>query len=299
MAIVSNQRKSDKNLYNRQTEEYIPISCHYDPYTLLTKNGELLQVISIPGILSDNLSYDLREVTQVARISLAKNIQSINVGCWIHNIRRKRNIDDSLEHSNIFSKDLHNEWAKKHNLKSSFTNCLYITVIMKGLAVGLNDVSNIIASTSSSTVIDKHEAHLQSTSESLNLITQSILKDLDIYGAEKLGLKFKNGIYYSDLLSLYNHLCNLNEHDTELPIKDLSEFLSIEGFAIGSRQIEVVQGTNRNFASILSIKEYHNSGQENLLSNLFLAPIEFIATEIFIQLRKIKCLMNIRTRIIY
>lgn len=54
--IISNSRKVDRDLFNNSAEDFIPIACHYDSNTLLTKNGELLQIIQINGINSENIS---------------------------------------------------------------------------------------------------------------------------------------------------------------------------------------------------------------------------------------------------
>ena len=52
-------QKSDSNLFNNSSEDFVPIACHFDEHTLLTKNGELLQTIEINGIHSEKISQDL------------------------------------------------------------------------------------------------------------------------------------------------------------------------------------------------------------------------------------------------
>jgi len=47
------KKKLDKGLYNALSEDFVPIACHYDKNTLLTKNGELLQIFQINGINSE------------------------------------------------------------------------------------------------------------------------------------------------------------------------------------------------------------------------------------------------------
>lgn len=49
-------KSSDSNLYNKASEDFVPVACHYDEYTLLTKNGELLQTIQINGIHSEKIT---------------------------------------------------------------------------------------------------------------------------------------------------------------------------------------------------------------------------------------------------
>lgn len=41
---------SSNDIYiNPKISNYIPITCHYDPNTLITKNGDLIQIIAISG----------------------------------------------------------------------------------------------------------------------------------------------------------------------------------------------------------------------------------------------------------
>lgn len=56
MLVLNSARKADKDLYNDASEDFIPIACHYDENTLLTKNGELIQIIQINGINAEHVS---------------------------------------------------------------------------------------------------------------------------------------------------------------------------------------------------------------------------------------------------
>jgi type IV secretion system protein VirB4 len=286
MALANSQRKSDKHLYNENAEEYIPLACHYDTSTLLTKNGELIQTIEISGMSSDMMVTNLNELTRDARISLAKHITSSDVACWIHTISRKQNIDDTLQYSNKFSSDLHEVWVNKNRIRAKFVNIVYITVVMKGMAIYLNNATQITDSTSNSTIIAKHETYLAQAAQKLYSITGAILEDLSIYGASRLGIRIVGERTFSDPLYLYSHILSFDENDVEVPVFDFSKYLAIDRYAVGSRQIEVINKGKQKFASILSLREYHNAGQEDLFAKTLQSPIEFIATEIFYPIDK-------------
>ena len=53
------KRKLNKNIYNDSSENFTPLACHYDKNTLLTKNGELLQIFQIDGLNSKRISKKL------------------------------------------------------------------------------------------------------------------------------------------------------------------------------------------------------------------------------------------------
>jgi len=292
MSAVQGERKSDKSLYNEAASDYIPLACHYDSVTLLTKNGELLQSLQITGMSSENVAHNLNEFTSIVRKSLAKHINQEELACWVHTIRRKKNIDDPLPYNNIFSNMLHQSWAEKHSLKETFVNVLYISVVYRGMTGKIQKVSDVMSAASKATAITKHEKILAANAESLYAITNNILSDLEAFGASRLKIKHLDGISYSEPLYLFNHLSSFSENSVEVPISDLSEALAVDKYAVGSRQIEVARLDSRHFASILSLREYHNSGQQDLFGAFLQVPIEMIATEVFYPTSKSEALKN-------
>ena len=112
--IVQNARKVDKDLYNNSAEHFIPIACHYDANTLLTKNGELLQTIQINGINSENISDKLFNLRDVVRSAISKNVTSKKFAFWIHTVRRKTNLDDTTPYNKLLPANIHHIWRQKN-----------------------------------------------------------------------------------------------------------------------------------------------------------------------------------------
>lgn len=281
MSPKASNRKSDKSLYNESVEDYIPLACHYDPATLLTKNGELLQVLEITGMSSEAVSNNLDTLTSLARGSLAKNINDENIACWIHTIRRKQNIDDPLPYDNLFSGNLHKAWSEKYDLKQRFVNVLYITVVVKGMGGKVQSVNGLISSTSTNTIISNHEKFLVSSAEKLYNITNNILTDLQSFGVSRLKIRHTEDKSFSDPIYLFSHLSSFNENSIEVRTSDLSTALGVDKYAVGCRQIEVVHKGKTHFASILSLREYHHSNQDDLFGAVLQLPIEMTSTEVF------------------
>ena len=91
MLIFNNTRKADKDLYNNSAEDFIPIACHYDSNTLLTKNGELLQIIQINGINSERITSELFNLREIVKGAIKKHVKDDKLAFWLHTIRRKTN----------------------------------------------------------------------------------------------------------------------------------------------------------------------------------------------------------------
>ncbi|MES2214841.1 MAG: hypothetical protein V4485_02320, partial [Pseudomonadota bacterium] len=266
--------------YNYASQDFIPIACHYDASTLLTKNGELSQTIQIRGTFSQTIGDDLAHLRDIIRSTIQKNVISDNFAFWIHTVRRKTNLDDSSPYPDPLSSTIHKVWRDKNYWHDKFVNTLYITIVHARSDMKISTPQAFIQSLFTSKIEKSHDEFVQGAAAKLHSVVDSILGDLGSFGATKLGLQELNGMYYSEPLSLYSRIMNLNEHQVLLPIKDLSEALSTNHYAVGNNQIEVIDGAQKKFSAIISIKEYHEMS-EDALDRILRLSVEFIATEIF------------------
>ncbi len=281
MLIFNNTRKADRDLYNNSAENFIPIACHYDANTLLTKNGELLQTIQINGINSEHIASQLSSVREIVRRAIKKNVESDNFAFWVHTIRHKTNLDDPTQYSKIFPANVHDMWKNKNFWDDKFVNTLYISIIHEPNAININNIKSMIGSLFSKELTNLQEQYLSTAFKNLNNIVDNILSDLKEYGAEKLGIRFVENDSLSDPLSLYHQIVHLTQKECIVPIADLSLSLSSNRYALGSDKIEVITSDlTKKFAAILSIKEYQEISTD-ALDRFLQLPIELIATEIF------------------
>ena len=71
-------------------EDFVPYVCHYDQNTILTKNGELLQIIRVTGFSNSSAVLEMISLRDAVRDSLKKNIQDVNYALWFNTLRRKK-----------------------------------------------------------------------------------------------------------------------------------------------------------------------------------------------------------------
>ena len=150
------------NKYFHNSYDLISASCDYDSTTLLTKNGELIQAIQINGISMENISSHLSELREMIRESIRTNVDTEDVSCWIHTVRRKTNLDDPQKYPNLMSQNIHDIWVKKNYWNDKFINTLYLSFVFGGLEIGTNEPSSIVKNFSAGKIIKKHEAYLGS-----------------------------------------------------------------------------------------------------------------------------------------
>jgi len=279
-------RKAEKSLYNSNASDYIPLSCHYDDSTLLTKNGELIQILKISGIESNAIAKNLNALRNVVRATLTANLDQDDFACWIHTIRREKNLDDPTQYKRPFSKDLHEMWVQKNSIRNKFVSTLYISIVLRGIGCHLKNLQSLSIWTSSRTAISQHEEKLAIAHKRLKSSVDNILDDLSKYYPTKLCIRHEGDKSYSDPLFVYSRIMHFRDTDVPVPLQDFSQALAVGEYAVGWNQIEMKDGKNQSFSSVLSLREYHNSGDEGIFTNILQLPIEFVATEIFFAIDK-------------
>ncbi|MCC8417404.1 MAG: VirB4 family type IV secretion/conjugal transfer ATPase [Rickettsia endosymbiont of Bryobia graminum] len=279
--MISNSRKVDRDLFNNSAEDFIPIACHYDSNTLLTKNGELLQIIQINGINSENISDQLFDLRKIVRNAIKTNTKNKNFAFWIHTVRRKTNLDDPTPYKKLLPANIHNLWQQKNYWDDKFVNTLYISIVYDSAALKIKNFGTFLTSLSFKKVTDFQNKYLESSIGILTNTVNSILSDLQEFGAVKLGIRFEGEESYSDLMFLYRRIIHLSEEYCLVPIANLANALASNQYAVGSDKIEVISAEHyKKFASIISLKEYQEISTA-ALDNFLQLPIELITTEIF------------------
>ncbi len=278
--ITDSLRKVDKDLYNNSAEDFIPIACHYDENTLITKNGELLQIIQINGINAENISAKLFDLREVVRNALKKNVQSNNFAFWIHTIRRKTDLDDPTPYNKLLPANIHDLWRRKNYWDDKFVNTLYISVVYDGAEVKIKNFKSYTNSLFYNVIADFQNKYLEGAFKQLSDTVDAILSDLQDFGAVKLGITFKEERSYSDLMFLYRRIVYLSEEHCLVPIANLANALSSNQYAVGGDKIEVISDSGKKFASIISVKEYQEVSH-TALDGFLQIPVELIVTEIF------------------
>jgi type IV secretion system protein VirB4 len=277
---VAVSKSSDSNLYNGASENFIPIACHYDEHTLLTKNGELLQTIQINGIHSEKISKNLFNLRKVVRESIRSTVTCKKFAFWVHTIRRKDDLDDDAEYNGLLSANIHDLWRNKNYWHDKFVNRLYITVVHKAPTLKLNNFNSWVHSLSASTISTFEEKYFAAAVIELNNTVNGILEGVDEYGAQKLGIRIEGEECYSDPMFLYRRIMQLNEEDCPVPISDISAVLASHQYSVGSDKIEVIGNGGKKFAALMSIKEYKEVSAE-ALDKFLQIPVEMVATEVF------------------
>src|SRR4051812_22111220 len=95
-------------------EDFIPYYCHYDAHTLLTKNGELMQIIKIASN-TRGLDYESGEseqstVREIIRAAILAAVTTDKMSLWIHTIRKRKSVRHAAQLPEAFAGYVHDRW---------------------------------------------------------------------------------------------------------------------------------------------------------------------------------------------
>jgi type IV secretion system protein VirB4 len=257
-------------------EIFFPYACHYDPETILTKNGELLQTIRITGYSEDILGEEI-SLRELIRKTILENIQTNKFAIWFHTVRRRINLQPPAIFPNQFSKDLNESWSKKNYWQDKYVNEQYITILCEG--------NNLDGKTltkgeffSKSELFKKQNKRMEEVKNTLSKAVDGILASLKGYGAYRLAAKEDRHGFRCEILEFFIKVAFLHERRMDMPILDLSSYLSFGKTVFGDNTFQVVANEKKFFGSMLTIKDYQ-SFDESLIDGVMRLPQEYIITE--------------------
>lgn len=279
--MFSGLRKFDKDIYNYNAPNFIPIACHYNEHTLLTKDGKLLQIIKVYGISSEKISDNIQNLREIIRASVKKHTNSYDFAFWMHTIRERQNLDDPTPYKKLLPASIHALWQRKNHWNDKFINTLYISIVHDSAKIKIKNFGSLINSLSTKLIVNFENKYLESAFQNLEILANNILNDFSAFDAEKLGITFENENTFSAPLFLYNRIANINDSDCLVPIIDLSSAIGRSTYTIrGDKMVVTNQKQDKKFISLLSLKEYQESPSE-VLDKFLQLPLELIITEIF------------------
>lgn len=276
--LMTQDTRSNEDRRDVYEPDFIPYACHYNPHTLLTKNGELLQTIKIVGFANETIGQKRIKLRDAVRQALTGSLPNDDFAVWFHTIRRSHDLRPAGEHPDMFSKQVNERWSELHEWDKKYTNELYITVVHDSQEVRISTPQNFMRAMWPPAHRKYREKFFSEAYEELESTVQSMLKTLELFGAKRLSIVEKNGVYNSEMIEFLGKIINLGDTTLNIPVVDLCEYLPSKDVAFGYNVMEVKGASGRHFGAILTIKEYKELTAQSL--DIFLQlPQEFIVSQ--------------------
>ncbi|MBY0408199.1 MAG: hypothetical protein K2Q01_10950, partial [Rickettsiales bacterium] len=276
--------------------EFIPYYCHYNPHTILTKNGELMQTIRIctntKGLNYESGTDASNIVREVIRAALVTHVKTDNIAIWMHTMRKRQGIRYKGKFKEPLAAKVHERWQQVHRWKYQYYNEIYITLLYEGQPSNLTDtdhLKDLIFFNRNrqfrNSYLDKIAGELDST---INAILATVNQS---FVAHRLAvvervpdpteMSVGQAVFYSEPMEFLGTLLNLRAEQVLLPQLDMSVALPSTNQTFGFNALETkTENGKRRFAAILSLKQYREVPSETI-DRLLQAPMEFIVTQAF------------------
>lgn len=208
---------------SQDLSDLISIACHYDNSTLLTKNGELVQIIKIKGF-SKRFSQGNNKLRDVIR-EIISNAIGPDVMFIIYSKRDYMNIDPSTVFQSEFAQIKHEIWVNENGFRHCLMNSLYIAIVHKG-AKNIHSNSDLIKNFFLSQIKKRFFEKLNKGLQELSDISIKILNSLEEFGVSMLSIVEKDNKLISEPLSFIFYLTHFYEKDVEISTAEYSKMLA-------------------------------------------------------------------------
>ncbi|HCU23620.1 MAG TPA: VirB4 family type IV secretion/conjugal transfer ATPase [Deltaproteobacteria bacterium] len=276
--------------------EFIPYACHYDENTILSKSGDLLQILKIDGLPFETAGHDWLLFQKNLRNTILRTLTKSRYAVYVHSIRRKQDSYPEGVFPSGFAHDLNEAWKNKHSKLDLYVNDFYLTLIQRARPAGIAGFKQRFESLFRKFEKSGQELELKRAHKELSSITQRFLSNLKDYGARLLGLEESEAGCFSEPARFFSQLINLEDRPVLLPAMEMARYLPAKRLFFGKDALETRGVRSGHLAAILSIKEYADSTVPGLLDRFLEIPAEFIMTQSFLLTERQSSLRQIQTQ---
>ena len=258
---------------------HLPYLAQVDDHTLLTRNGQMMQIIKLDGLPFETIGRADLDSRLAMRDSMLQSIASSRFAIVHHVVRRavEPRFEGSFDDS--FSTALDAAWRDRLAARRLFVNDLYLTLIVRPLRGRAGWADKLLGVAGNRPDRGERGADLRLLSQA----REQLMAALEPYGPELLtAYDLPTGLA-SQQLEFLATLFNGTATPMLLPTGDLGHAVPRRTISFGADTIELgpVDGEPPEFAAILSAKDYPGSTSAGMLDDIYRLPFAMQVTQSF------------------
>jgi type IV secretion system protein VirB4 len=277
--------KADSRVIEREKPAgtHLPYARHVDGATLETRDGLLLQVIRLDGLLFETADTDELNYRAALRDAMLQTIGSSRFALYHHVIRRKAEVTLEAPFPDPFSAHLDARWREKLAGRQMYVNDLFLTIVRRPLQgrIGVLDRLRSLFAFGET----ERRASFAAESRALDNAVQAMLATLSAYGPRLLTLQpdAAGGEHHSEPLEFLSCLFNAEMRPMALPHADFGHHLPFRRISFGEEAFELGAAGHypRKFGAIVSIKDYPGQTLPGMFDELYRMPFEMTVSQSF------------------
>jgi type IV secretion system protein VirB4 len=262
--------------------DHLPYLAQLDDHTILLRDGRLMQVLTLDGLLFETADTDEINYRKALRDAMLQGIGSSRFALYHHVIRRRAEPQLEASFPDPFSAELDANWRQRLQSKRLFTNDLFLCLIrrpLQGKGGSADRLARLLGRGSSG----QRAATFANDRRELDAARNALLAALSQYGARLLGTYELGDALCSEPLEYLSALYNNELRPVQLPEADLGQYLPYRRVSFGAQTVELSAAgdLDRSFAGIVSIKGYPGQTAPGTLDELMRLPLELVITQSF------------------
>ena len=283
MQFLSGLRPTPDFAREARAGQRLPYAFHVDDRTIETRDGLLLQMLRLGGLLFETANTDELNYRKVLRDAMLQAIGSPRFAIY-HHILRKR-IMPSIEANmpDSFSARLDQLWRERLHTKQLYANELYLTIVRRPLRGRIGTADKLASFLSRGAGRKAREAGRASELRALNAASDQIVSALARYDARMLSVYDTPTGLCSEPLEFLSALYNSEMRPVSLPFGDAGEYLPYRRVSFGQDMFELGPGTSseHSFGAIVSIKDYPSHTSPGMFDDLLRLPVDMVLSQSF------------------
>jgi len=260
----------------------LPYLRHLDDRTMLTRDGLLMQVVRLGGLMFETADTDELNYRKALRDSMLQAIGTSRFALYHHIVRRRvaPRVDGSF--ADAFSQDLDTRWRSRLEDKALFANDLYLTVVRRPLK-GRGGIADRLAKLLRGSADDRADGWLAEERRALDAAVEQLVAALGSYAPQVLSAYDAPFGLASEPLEFLSALYNAEYRPVRMPHGDVGQYLPYRRVSFGQNALElgVTGEAPRLFAAMLSIKDYPGHTFPGMFDDLLRVPFEFVVSQSF------------------
>jgi type IV secretion system protein VirB4 len=261
--------------------KHLPYARHVDDFTIETRDGMLMQVIQLRGLLFETADSDEINYRKRLRDAMLQAVGSSRFALYHHIVRRRIDAELSADYADGFSKTLDEAWRLRLSAKHLYVNDLFLTLVRRPLQGKVGIAERVRAALGRAT--KSNETNIGYELRQLVGGRDALMAALASYGPRLLGVYETAHGPCSEPLEFLSTLYNGETRPVLLPSQDLGDYLPYRRISFGQETVELGRAgaTPRSFQALISIKDYPARTEPGMFDDLLRLPYEMTMSQSF------------------
>jgi type IV secretion system protein VirB4 len=261
----------------------LPYARHVDDVTVETRDGRLMQVLHLRGFAFETADTDELNYRKTVRETMLRGVANSRFALYHHIVRREVEPELAGEFPDPFSANLNASWRARLDTRRLYVNELFLTLMRRPLQGRVGLLQETFRSLRGASDRQESEAAFARDLSALNAARDGLLSALDPYGVRLLSAYEGPQGLCSEPLEFLSMLYNGEMRPVRIPNADLGAYLPYRRVSFGADALELGAAGRlpREFAAMVSVKDYPGSSAPGMLDDLLRLPFEMVLTESF------------------